>query len=331
MRPSHAGFLVGLVLAGGVLGGANAAPVPGTTCTCFPADNIWNADISAMPVHAKSAAWVSSIGSAKMLDLAFGPPTWGMPFAITTATTPKVSIRFDRPAQSDVGPYPFTSTTPIEQGTGDYHAFMIDRDDCRLYELFDARWNGGNPAAGEGAIFDLDTNALRQDGWTSADDAGLPIFPGLVRLDEVQAGEIRHAFRFTAQLTNPVVGSHLWPARFEASYTGIFPDPNLPPMGARFRLKAGYNISGFSAQAQVILRALQRYGMFLADIGSDWCLGGTYDPGWSSSLMSELRSVPANQFEGVDESSLMVDPNSGQARQTGISDATPPAPVRNLR
>jgi hypothetical protein len=310
---------------------ARAAVIPGTSCNCLPADNVWNTDVSTMPVHAMSANWVNHIGSSKMLDLAFGPPNWGMPFTITNSSTPKVTIDFDRPYQADPGPYPFTSSTAIEEGTGDYHAFMIDRDACVLYELFDASWNGGNPRAGEGAIFDLRSNALRPDGWTSADDAGLPIFPGLARWDEVQAGEIRHAFRFTAEETNPVVGSHLWPARFEASYVNLPPDPNIPPMGARFRLKASYNISGYSQQVQVILRALQRYGMFLADIGCDWCLGGTVDPNWSSAITSELRNVPANQFEVVDESSLMIDPNSGQARQSGPTDTFPPGRIQDLR
>jgi hypothetical protein len=308
-----------------------AAPVPGTSCNCFPADNIWNTDISGLPVHPMSANWVNSIGAGKNLDLAFGPPNWGMPFVVTDASTPKVSISFRSKWDSDPGPYPFGPTTPIEQGTGDYHTFMIDKSDCTLYELFDAAWNGGSPTAGNGAIFDLNSNALRPSGWSSVDDAGLPIFPGLARIDEVQAGEIRHAFRFTAQVTNPVVGSHLWPARYEASYTGVSPDPNLPPMGARFRLKASYDISGYSPQAQVILRALQHYGMMLADIGCDWCLGGTVDPGWTSSLTSELRRVPANQFEAVDSSSLMIDPNSGQARQGTIADVQPPAAIKDLR
>jgi PKD repeat protein len=291
-------------------------PIPSTSCGCFPPDNIWNTDISTLPVHVKSADWVSSIGGNKSLDVAFGPPNYGMPWVLTDATTPKVPVSFsDDSGQSDPGPYPFRPTTTLEQGTGDKHAFMIDKSTCKLYELFNANWNGGSPTAGDGAIFDLASNALRPDGWTSADDAGLPIFPGLVRTDEIVTGEIRHAFRFTAAKTNPVVGSHLWPARFEASYTHISPNPNLPPMGARFRLKASFDVSGYSAQAQVILRALQRYGMMLSDIGNDWCLGGTYDPLWTDALMTELRTVPGNQFEAVDESSLMIDPNSAQARQ----------------
>ena len=211
------------------------------------------------------------------------------------------SVTFRSPYDSDPGPYPFGPNTPVEQGTNDYHAFMIDKSTCMLYELYDANWNGGSPTAGNGAIFNLSTNGLRPDGWSSADDAGLPIWPGQVRPDEVISGVIRHAFRFTALQTNPTTGSHLWPARFEAHYTGVTPDPTVPPMGARFRLKMSYDISHYSAQAQVILRALQHYGMFLADVGSDWCLNGTVDSYWTSALCSELRQVPANQFEVVDE------------------------------
>jgi hypothetical protein len=320
------------ILAAGPAAAGVSPPIPGTPCGCFPADNIWNTDISTMPVHARSADWVTSIGAGKNLDLTFGPPAWGFPWNVTDASTPKVSIDFQDTYDSDPGPYPFTATTPIESGTSDYHALMVDRSTCTLYELYDANWNGGNPSAGNGAIFNLGSNTLRPDDKSSADDAGLPIFPGLVRADEVLAGEIRHAFRFTAMITNSAQGSHLWPARFEAHYAGGGTSPSIPPMGARFRLKAGYNISGYSAHAQVILRALQRYGMMLADIGYDWCLGGTRDAFWTSTLCSELRRVPANQFEAVDVSSLMIDPNSGQARQTGpVADTVPPGAVKDLR
>jgi len=311
---------------------ATGPPIPGTPCGCFPSDNVWNTDISSLPVHARSADWVNHIGSSKNLDLAFGPPNWGMPWIVTDSSTPKYSVSFRSPWDSDPGPYPIGANTPIEQGTNDYHAFMIDKSTCTLYELYDAVWNGGHPTAGNGAIFNLNTNGMRPDGWSSADDAGLPIWPGQARPDEVISGAIRHAFRFTAQVTNPTPGSHLWPARYEAAYTGITPDPTIPPMGARFRLKASYDISHYSPQAQVILRALQHYGMFLADIGCDWCLGGTVDPFWTSALTSELRQVPASQFEVVDESSLMVDPNSAQARQSGnVADVVRPAAIKDLQ
>jgi hypothetical protein len=311
---------------------ASGPPIPGTSCGCFPSDNIWNTDISSLPVHARSADWVSHIGSSKNLDLAFGPPNWGMPWIVTDSSTPKYSVSFRSPWDSDPGPYPIGANTPIEQGTNDYHAFMIDKSTCTLYELYDAVWNGGRPTAGNGAIFNLNTNAMRPEGWSSADDAGLPIWPGQARSDEVLSGAIRHAFRFTAQVTNPTKGSHLWPARYEAAYTGVTPDPKIPPMGARFRLKASYDISHYTPQTQVILRALQRYGMFLADIGCDWCLGGTVDAFWTSALTGELRQVPASQFEVVDESSLMVDPNSAQARQSGnLADVVRPAAIKDLK
>lgn len=311
---------------------ASGPPIPGTPCGCFPSDNVWNTDISNLPVHPLSSQWVTSIGAGKNLDLGFGPPNWGMPWVVTDSSTPKYAVSFRSPYDSDPGPYPFGPNTPLEQGTGDYHAFMIDKSTCTLYELFDGNWNGGSPTAGNGAIFDLSSDGLRPDGWSSADDAGLPIWPGLARSDEVIAGAIHHAFRFSAQLTNPTVGSHLWPARYEASYTGITPSPSLPPMGARFRLKASYDISHYSAQAQVILRALQHYGMFLADIGNDWGLSGTVDPFWTSTLCSELRQVPANQFEAVDESSLMIDPNSAQAKQSSpLADTVAPAAIKDLQ
>ena len=192
---------------------------------------------------------------------------------------------------------------------------MIDPATCTLYELYDARYSAGGSTAGSGAIWNLRSNALRPAGWTSADAAGLPIMPGLLRYDEVQSGQITHAIRMTAETTDT---SYLWPARHEA---GARSDPSLPPMGARFRLKASFNISGYSAPAQVVLRAMQQYGLILADNGSNWYFGGTADPAWPQALVDELKSIPASAFEAVDESSLMVSPNSGQA---GVLDAPGP-------
>jgi hypothetical protein len=200
--------------------------------------------------------------------------------------------------ESDPGPYPFTASTPIEQGS-DRHALMIDQDSCTLFELFGARWNGGSPKAGSGAIFDLGSDALRPAGWTSADAAGLPIFPGLVRADEVQAGAIDHALRFTVACTR---NRALWPARHQAGVR----DRTCPPMGARFRLKAGFDISGFSTDAQVILTAMQHYGMIVSDNGSDWYFQGTSDAGWSNHLLDQLKTVPASAFQAVDESGCKV-------------------------
>jgi hypothetical protein len=185
---------------------------------------------------------------------------------------------------------------------------MWNTQRCYLYELYAASWNVGAPTAGSGAIWDLQSNALRTDGWTSADAAGLPILPGLLRWDEVNAGAVGHAIRFTLQTTQK---AHIWPARHDAGSTT---DPNVPPMGARFRLKASFDISRFSASTQVVLRAMQHYGMILADNGSNWYFTGATDSRWSDSFITELKSVPASQFEAVDESSLMIDPNSGAVR-----------------
>jgi len=214
-------------------------------------------------------------------------------------------VRFLYADESDPGPYPFDARTPIEGGS-DRHAIMVERGTCRLYELYDARWNGGDPRAGSGAIWDLDSNALRPDGWTSADAAGLPIFPGLVRWDEVKAGAITHAIRFTAECTN---ASHIWPARHDAGVN----DQSCPPMGARFRLSKSFDLSGFSPKARVILRAMKRYGLILADNGSDWFFQGTVDRHWHNRLLDQLKAVPASAFEAVDESACIVKPNSGRA------------------
>ena len=200
----------------------------------------------------------------------------------------------------------------MENGS-DRHALIINRDTCTLYELYDLSGSGSSWTAGSGAIFPLGSNALRPLGWTSADAAGLPLFPGLVRWDEVQAGAINHAIRFTAQQTDQ---SFLWPARHQA---GSAANPSLPPMGARFRLKSTYDISHFSAQAQVILLAMQHYGLILADNGSNWFFSGTEDAAWPDSLLSELKSVPAGQFEAVDESALMTDPNSAAAKSCALA------------
>jgi hypothetical protein len=282
----------------------------------FPSDNIWNTDISSLPVDVHSPQWLASMSSSTTnLHPDFGPSgdpsnPYGMPYTVVPPGHQTVSVNFTYQSESDPGPYPFGPDTPIEGGagaTGDRHAIMIDPSTCTLYELYDAYYNGNSSTAGSGAIWNLRSDALRPAGWTSADAAGLPIMPGLLRYDEVQSGQITHAIRMTAATTDT---SYLWPARHEA---GARSDPNLPPMGARFRLNAGFNISGYSPQAQVVLRAMQHYGLILADNGSNWYFGGTADSAWPSSLVQELKSIPASAFQAVDESSLMVSPNSGQA------------------
>ncbi len=319
--------VVSAVAAGGLslvaLQGPAAAgtPLPGAAgCPMFPSDNVWNTDVSGLPVDSHSAAWLASMNSASShLHPDFGPSgdpnnPYGMPYTVVSPSHPLVTPTFLYGSESDPGPYPFGTDTPIEggsQSTGDRHALMVDPATCTLYELDNARTNGASATADSGAVWNLRSNALRPSGWTSADAAGLPILPGLVRYDEVLSGSITHAIRMTAQVTDT---SFVWPARHEA---GSSSNPSLPPMGARFRLRAGFDISGYSPQAQVVLRAMQHYGLILADNGSNWYFGGTADPGWPVALVDQLKQVPASAFEAVDESSLMVDPNSGQARQTG--------------
>jgi hypothetical protein len=285
---------------------AHAAPVPGTNCDLFGSTNIWNTRIDALPVAPMSDTWLRSANAGSTdLHPDFGPPSYGMPFASVGRAHRDVRIRFAYADESDREPYPFDARTPVEGGS-DRHALIVERGTCRLYELFDARWNGGNPRAGSGAIWDLDSNRLRPDGWTSADAAGLPILPGLVRWDEVADGAIRHAIRFTVDCTTD---SYVWPARHEAGVS----DPECPPMGARFRLRSDVDLSGFSAKAEVILRAMKRYGLILADNGSDWYFQGTRDGHWRNALLDELKSIPASDFEAVDESDCMVSADSGRA------------------
>jgi hypothetical protein len=268
-------------------------------------------------------------GPERRLHPDFGPAgpgeqPYGIPYVVVGGSQPKMTVGFEYDDESDAGPYPLAADTPIEGGS-DRHALMIDRDTCKLYELFATTWDPVAPTAGSGAIWDLRSNGLRPAGWTSADAAGLPIFAGLVRRDEVAAGHIDHAIRITASRTDR---SYVWPARHHA---GAARDPNLPPMGARFRLKAGFDISRFRADTQVVLRAMQRHGVILADNGSNWYFTGTSEQGWDTAMLDELKSVPAGQFEAVDASSLMVSPDSGQMRagaaaQPAPAPSTSPAP-----
>jgi hypothetical protein len=285
---------------------AGAADVPGTSCTVFPEYIAWNMDIRKLPVHAKSATWkrATHAGTTR-LHPDFGPPSYGIPYDVVPSSHARVSIDFRYRNESDPGPYPFGGDVQIEGGS-DRHAIMIDEGTCILYELFGVRRNGGNPTAGSGAIFDLGSNALRPAGWTSADAAGLPIFPGLVRYDEVfgPIAGIHHALRFTVGCTRR---GYVWPARHQAGVA----NPACPPMGARFRLKGGYDISGYSLRAQIVLRAMKRYGVLVADNGSDWYFQGTVDPRWSYSFVDQLKRVPARAFVAVDASACKVAASSG--------------------
>jgi hypothetical protein len=330
-------FLAVVALLGAIAPAAavHASAPPGTSCSVFPADNVWDTDISNLPLNSHSAAWLASTGatSGRLLHPDLGGPPYGIPFNVVTSSHATANFNFLYWQESDPtvatqqpqGPYPYGSDLQVEAPT-DSHLLTIVSDTCKLYETWATNYNGPQ-TAGSGAIFDLSSNALRTDGWTSADAAGLPIFPGLVRLDEVQAGAINHAIRFTVQQSDT---SHLWPARHDA---GSASNPNLPPMGARFRLKASFDTSAFNAQAQVVLTGMKHYGLIVADNGSNWFFQGTMDAGWNNepyaTMVSQLKTVPASAFEAIDESSLMIDPNSGQAvplTPCSVASLSPSAP-----
>jgi hypothetical protein len=306
---------------------AAATPPPGApACSIFPSNNVWHANISKLPVNTRSSAWLSSMSAASTnLHPDFGPSggfPYGIPYDVVPSSHPKVYISFQYASESDKGPYPFDGNTKIEGGSGadgDRHAIMIDNGTCTLYELYNAHYSS-HPTAGSGAIWKLSSNALRPATWTSADAAGLPIFAGLVRLDEVKAGNVDHAIRVTAQQTDT---AFIWPARHQA---GAASNHNLPPMGARFRLKASYDISHFRADTQTLLRAMKTYGLIVADNGSNWFFQGTAENGWNTTMLDQLKSVPARAFEAVDESSLMVSSNSGAVRSASHSSTPAPKP-----
>ena len=288
------------------------------SCPVLPADNIWNTPVDQFPVSAISSTWVTTIGSTKTVHADFGSGVYdgapiGIPYVTVPGTQTKYPATFTYADESDPGPYAVPLNAPIEggsQSTGDRHALAIDTDHCILYELYAAYPQAASWSAGAGAIFNLLSNALRPSGWTSTDAAGLPVFPGLLRYDEIAAGEIRHAIRFTVPQTQR---AFVWPARhYASSLTGT----QYPPMGARFRLRAGFDISGYSAANQVILRALKKYGMILADNGSAWYLSGAPDSRWNNDDLHNLGLIHGSDFEAVDVSGLMIDPNSGQAAQS---------------
>jgi hypothetical protein len=260
----------------------------------FPADNPWRREISGDPVDAHSAAWVASAGTTAHLHPDFGSnPDYGIPYVVVAATQRKVPITFtDYGDESDPGPYPVPPKAPVEAG-GDRHV-LVASGDCHLYELYNASADGnGGWKASSGAVFDLRSNGLRRDGWTSADAAGLPILPGLVRRDEIEAGRIDHALRFTVSRTQR---GFIHPATHQA---GSATDANLPPMGARFRLKASFDVSRFHGAARVVLDCLRRYGMFVADNGSNWFISGANDTKWDDADLAQLKTVPGSAFEVV--------------------------------
>ena len=282
----------------------------------FPQDHVWNVPIDDLPVDARSADYVSTIGATSHLHPDFGAGTWqgspiGIPYNIVNNTVSKKNVIFGYADESDRLPYPIPANPLIEGGaacTGDCHILMVQTDEKKLYELYAAhKLPNGTWSAGSGAIYDLNGYDLRPDGWTSADAAGLAILPGLVRYEEVAAGEITHAIRFTAEDTQR---EYIWPARH---YASSITDPRYPPMGQRFRLKASFDTSGYRPQSKVVLEALRKYGMLLADNGGNWFISGVPDERWNNDDLNDLKELKGSDFEAVDESSLMIDPDSGRA------------------
>ena len=304
MRHAAALALVALL----AVGAASASRLPGApACPVFPATNAWNQRVDAFPVARDSDRIVASVGVGDHVHADFGSGLWeggpiGIPITVVRGAQQKVRVAFEYASESDKGPYPIPKNVAIEGGRssdGDRHALIVDRDRCKLYELFALRPRpGGGWRAGSGAIWDLRSDRLRPKGWTSADAAGLPILPGLARYEEVARGRIDHALRFTVSRTRR---AYVWPARHYASDLN---DRSLPPMGLRFRLKQDYPIAGFPRQAQIVLRALKEYGMIVADNGSDWYVSGAPHPKWSNDQLHTLHRVPGSAFEVVDTSIL---------------------------
>ncbi|MEQ1907470.1 MAG: hypothetical protein ABMA15_01520 [Vicinamibacterales bacterium] len=307
-----------MVLCGLALATSAAAQQTIGGCTVLPPENIWNTPVDTLPVRADSATLVNTIGAGRGFHADFGSGQWdggdmGIAFVKVPGSQTKYPVTFLYAPESDPGPYAVPLNAPIEGGsgaTGDRHAIAIDTTNCILYELYYAfpEANGWN--AGSGAIFDLKSNALRPAGWTSGDAAGLPIVPGLITYDEVASGEIKHAIRFTVPQTR---NAYVWPARHIASsLTGA----QYPRMGERFRLKASFDVSSYPAEVQVILRAMKKYGILLADNGSAWYISGAPDERWNNDNLHTFGSLLGSNFEAIDATGLMVDPNSGATKQT---------------
>ncbi|MBA2952957.1 hypothetical protein GON03_23300 [Nocardioides sp. MAH-18] len=301
------------VLSGGRAGALLPAPERAVGgCPVFPADSWWHADVSSLPVHARSRQWLSHMSTDRDLHPDFGPsygdgPNYGIPVTVVRPGHRKVRVRFDYADESDRVRYPVGRDTRIEGGRGsdgDKHAIVVDRGSCRLYETWNTRVRDGRWVAGSGAVWSLRSNALRPDGWTSADAAGLPILPGLLRWAEVRSGHVDHAIRFTTDVTSR---HYLWPARHQA---GSQDSLGYPPMGARFRLRAGFSTGGYSAQTVAVIEAMKTYGLVLADNGSPWFFQGEQNARWSTRLVEELKTIPASAFEAVDTASLQRSPDS---------------------
>jgi hypothetical protein len=284
-------------------GVAAASPLPGApSCAIFPSDNWWNVKVDTLPAAANSQTIINTIGPTLGLHADFGSGTWqgktiGIPITVVPDSTPKSTVTFQYASESDPGPYPIPSNVAIEGGS-DHHALIVDRDTCTLYELWHLAKKGSHWTAGSGAIWNLESDALRPLGWTSADAAGLPIVPGLARYSEVASGLIDHALRFTVPQTQR---AYVYPARH---YASTITDASYPPMGMRLRLKASFDISKFPPQSRVILQALKTYGMMVADNGSSWFVSGEPNANWNNTDLHSFGQVPGSAFEVVDMTSV---------------------------
>lgn len=304
--------VVGLALVGAAC--EPFTPLRGVTaCNITTTNSFWRGTAADLPVRGDSAALVSTIGATRSLHADFGSGLYqgepmGIPYNVVPGTQPKVAVTFDEPDESDPGPYPIPANPLIEGGpssSGDRHVLVVDKDACKLYELYDAHPNAdGTWRAYSGAVFDLHSNAMRPDSWTSADAAGLPILPGLVRYDEVASGAVNHVIRMTVPAT---AASYLWPASHRAGH-----GTSAPPMGTRIRLKANADLSRVDPSVLPIAKALQRYGAVVADNGSAWFISGEPDDRWDNDALSTLGSIKGSAFEVVDGVSQQVAPNSYQ-------------------
>jgi hypothetical protein len=274
-------------------------------CPILPAEDPLNQEIATAAINPSSANYVASIGLSAHLHPDFGTnPSYGIPYTVVGEDQPKVPIKF-KPyaAESDPGPYPVPANAPIEgggkKGHGDKHVLVVQEGSCIDYELYKAKRKGDGWVAASGAVFNLRSDALRPEGWTSADAAGLPIFPLLARYPEVSSGQIDHALRVTVPSTQ---NGYIHPATHYASSSS---NPNLPPMGLRLRLKASYSLAGFSGESLVILEALKRYGLIVADNGSPWFITGAPNPGWDDENLEQIKRVPGSEFEAVESGPIL--------------------------
>jgi hypothetical protein len=286
---------------------AGGTPTSVGGCGLFPRNTYWYANVSTLPLHASSAAYVGRIGAGEQVHPDFMAGTWqgqpiGMPYAVVPADQPLVPITFKYQNESDPGPYPIPPDVPIEEGAdsaGDRHIIIVRQGDCLLHEVFDAHPDGnGGWTGGSGAVWNLNSTGMRPPGWTSGDAAGMPILPGLVRYEEVAAGSIQHAIRMTVPQTQ---SSYVWPA---SHHSGSGGDPSLPPMGTWFRLRADFDTSGFGPQARVVLEALKIHGAIVADNGPAWMLAGVPDDRWNNQDLLGLHAVKGSDFEAVDTSGM---------------------------